>query len=162
MKFGTISMSMYTYFSTATFDVQTVTVKDNGSMIAVTGRFITDSYAKGCFIAIQFNETIADDYYVSQNGLEQTRYKTIFNVPFPTYTLFAYDIEDDGLPNEMAAMIQEHDINVTTYCKSVIVYIHNQPFPFGTPLKINVGKEYMQEKLAWVTYLSTKCEEQCV
>ena len=114
-------MSMYTYFSTATFDVQTVTVEDNGSMIAVTGRFITDSYAKGCFIAIQFNETIADDYYaLPQNGLEQTQYKTIFNVPSSTYTLFAYDIENDGLPNEMAAMIQEHNENVASHCKSVI------------------------------------------
>lgn len=109
---------MCTYFSAATFDVQSVIVEENGSIIAVTGKFITDSYAKGCFIVVQFNGSIADGYYaIPRNGLEQTCYGAITHMASSSYTLFAYDIEDNGLPNEIAAMIQEHDKN--THCKSV-------------------------------------------
>ena len=93
-----------------------MTAEGNGDGIAVTGDFITDSFAKGCFIVLQSNETTADIYRaISRNGFEETLSETI-KVPSSTYTVYVYDIENDGLPYEIPANIPENEI-ITTKCK---------------------------------------------
>ena len=107
------------YLSTATFDVQNVTVEENGGSIAVTGKFLTDTFAMGCFIVVQFNESTADEFIaLLRNESKQTVHKTI-NVLSSTYKLYAYDIEDNGLPNETPAIVQEHEKYISTHCKFV-------------------------------------------
>ena len=106
------------YLFTATFDIQNFTAEGNGDGIAVTGDFITDSFAKGCFIVLQSNETTADEYQaIPRNGLKQTLSETI-EVPSSTYTLYAYDIESDGFPQIIPANIPENErITIATDCK---------------------------------------------
>ena len=100
------------YLLTATFDVQNVTVEENGGSIAVTGKFLTDTFAMGCFIVVQFNESTADEHIaLLRNELKQTVHKTI-NVLSSTYKLYVYDIEDNGLTNETSAIVQEHEKNI--------------------------------------------------
>ena len=115
-------------FFAATFDIQNSTAEGNGNGIIVTGEFITDSFAVGCFIVLQCNESTADIYraiILSRNELEQTVSVTI-DVPSATYKVYAYDIEDDGLPYEMPANIPENDtIIITAESKLVIRYMYN-------------------------------------
>ena len=110
------------YF-TATFDVQNPTAEGNGSGITVTGEFITDSSAAGCFIVLQGNENTADTYRaIPRNGA-----KTIY-VPSGTYTVYAYDIEDDGLPYTLPANTPDNGLNITTNCKYDIQCIYSYKY----------------------------------
>ena len=110
-------------FLTATFDIQSFTAERNDSGITVTGEFITGSLAKGCLIVLQCNKSTTDTYRaLIRNGWEQTLSEAI-GVSSCTYTVYAYDIEDDGLPYEMPVNTPENGqnlITITTNCK----YVH--------------------------------------
>ena len=117
-------MCIYIFF-TATFDIQNSEARRNGSRITVTGEFITDSLAKGCFIVLQCNESTADQYRaIPRNGSAENVTETI-DVPSSTYTMYAYDIEgNDGLPYIMPANIPDGgQITVTTNSKYVCVHL---------------------------------------
>ena len=105
---------------TATFDIQNFSANEFGDGIRVKGEFITDSLAKGCFIVLQCNESTADTYRaIPRNGLEQTVSETI-NVPPGNYTVYAYDIEDDGLPYTLPANEPGNEnLTITTNCKYI-------------------------------------------
>ena len=119
----------YVYFITATFDIQNSRATPNSGAVQVTGEFITNSLAKGCFIFFQCDESTADIYRaIPRNGVEQTVSETI-DVPSSTYTVYAYDIEgNDGLPNTLPANRPENEtITINTNCKcvhSMYMYIH--------------------------------------
>ena len=116
------------YFFTATFDIQNPAARWNGDGITVTGEFIIDSFAVGCFIVLQCDESIADLYQaIPRNESEQTVSETI-NVPPATYIVYVYDIKDDGLPYEMSANAPENGITITTNCKYVHVQVHVYTF----------------------------------
>ena len=111
---------MCIFLFTATFDIQYFIAEGNGDVIAVIGEFIAESIAKGCFIVLQCDETTVDTYRaIPWNGLEQRVSETI-KVPSSTYTVYAYDIENDGLPHFMPANISE-EIAITTDCKCCVV-----------------------------------------
>ena len=97
-----------------------MTAEGTGDVIDVEGHFITDSFARGCFIVLQCDETTADIYRaISRNEFEQMVSKTI-ELPSCTYTVYVYDIENDGLPYVMPANIPENEkITITTDCKFI-------------------------------------------
>ena len=104
------------HYFTATFDIQNSTAEGKGDGITVKGDFITDSFAKGCLIVLKCNETTEDKYQaIPWNGSEPTVSETI-KVPSSTYTVYAYDIENNGLPYVMPANIPEN-VTITAHCK---------------------------------------------
>ena len=106
------------FLFTATFDIQYFRAERNGDVIVVIGEFIAESFAKGFFIVLQCDETTVDTYRaLPWNGMEQRVSETI-EVPPSNYTVYAYDIENDGLPYVMPANIPENEtIAITTDSK---------------------------------------------
>ena len=123
-----IKVCVYGIYSfTATFDIQNFTAEGNGGGITVTGEFINNSSAKGCFIVLQCNESTADVYRaIPRNGLEQAVSETI-DVTSCNYTVYAYDIEgNDGLPYILPANTPgngQNMINITANRKYIYMYI---------------------------------------
>ena len=85
----------------------------------MTGEFITDSRARGCFIVIISNDNIADILRaLQQKDSSVTHIEDVINVPPSTYTVYAYDLEENALPNPFPANTTSNDtITITTPCK---------------------------------------------
>ena len=88
------------YFLAETFRVQDARVDVMSEGIHVTVTFINGSSAKGFFIAIQC-ETTESDHYRSMD-ID----KAMISVPHVDtgYTVFVYDLEQNGLPHTMPAV----------------------------------------------------------
>ena len=112
-----------TLLSIATYDVQNpeATWSEDGMM--VTGEFITDSRARGCFIVIISYEDTADVFRALQReDSSVTHIEEIINVPPSTYTVYAYDLEENALPNPFPANTTRSDtITITTPCKKHVL-----------------------------------------
>ena len=111
---------MVTLNLTATYDVQNVRVgKDvNGNGITVTGEFITDSRARGCFLVFQSSPSSGDIYRVLQRNIDSvTSFSDTISLPPSTYTVYAYDLEENALPNPMPVNTPEDQITIDTPSK---------------------------------------------
>ena len=106
---------LYVYiFPTATFDVQVFTASGEDSWITVTGEFINDTLATGCFIVIQSNSSTADIYRaLLRQDSEQTVSGNI-SVPPSVYTVYAYDLEENALPYPLPAISSGTPITINT------------------------------------------------
>ena len=112
---------------TATFDVQDPNVKPfrNGE-VNVTGNFIKNSRAVGCFLAIQCNITTEIRFIaLKRNGREQVVSENI-SLPSSNYTVYAHDLEEGAVINPHPANLDPDNvpiINVTgerefgTFCR---------------------------------------------
>ena len=80
--------------------------------INVTGEFIANTTAKGCFIVLQSEEGSPDVFraLLLPDNPSTTVNSTINNVPPSKYTLFVYDLEEDALPNESQAYRDQNNI----------------------------------------------------
>ena len=89
----------------------------------MTGEFITDSRARGCFIVIICNASTADVFRaLQQNDSSVTHIEDIINVPPSTYTVYAYDLEEDALPNPFPANTTSSDtLTITTPRKKYVL-----------------------------------------
>ena len=102
--------------SAATFDIQNPTASKDGSNIKVEGEFISGTFATGCFILIQCNDSTADIYRaLLRQGSEQT-VSEVISVPPSIYTVYAYDLEENALPNPLPAVSSGTPINITSDC----------------------------------------------
>ena len=109
-----------TLLSIATYDVQNPEARESEDGIMVTGEFITDSHARGCFIVI----ISYDDIFraLQREDSSVTHIEDIINVPPSTYTVYAYDLEENALPNPFPANTTSSDpINITTPCKKHVL-----------------------------------------
>ena len=91
------------YFS-ATYDVQYASLTASGqNKMDMTVEFIESTTAKGCFIVLQ-NSPVSPDMFVavprSQTSIE--------NIPASMYSVFVYDLEQDGMPNTSPAYEQNN------------------------------------------------------
>ena len=66
----------------------------------MTGVFATDSLAKGLFLVLQSEDGSPDEF---RAVLRERQEDSHITVPPSTYTLLAYDLEEDALPNENVA-----------------------------------------------------------
>ena len=90
----------------------------------MTGEFITDSLARGCFILLQCNRHTMDRFRaIPRNGSEHDVFELI-TVDSSTYTIYAYDLEDNALPYPMPANTPNHQITINTSCKYHTVHVH--------------------------------------
>ena len=100
----------------ATFDVQSVIAK-GGSEINVTGRFISNSHAPGCFVVLQCGDGSPDEFRVLLRNNSDLIMTNMISVPPSTYTMNVHDLEKDGHINELPAILSEDTIIVTRECK---------------------------------------------
>ena len=88
-------------------------------MISVSGTFITESLARGCFIVIECDEDTADIFVaIEREGTDQIVDESIA-VPPSSYIVYAYDLEENTLPHHIPANIPSPEIIINTPCKSI-------------------------------------------
>ena len=86
-------------------------------MITVSGTFITDSLARGCFIVIEDTSNDADIFVaIEREGSEQVITESIA-VPPASYIVYAYDLEENALPHHIPADIPSPEIIINTPCQ---------------------------------------------
>ena len=111
---------------TATYDVQDPQVKPlGGGEVNVTGNFINDSRAVGCFLAIQCNITTEIIFIaLKRRGREQEVTETI-SLPSSSYTVYAHDLEEGAVINHHPANLDPDNVPMikvtgTSKCFSVV------------------------------------------
>ena len=88
-------------------------------MISVSGTFITNSLARGCFLVIKDSSSDADIFVaIEREGSEQVLTEPI-PVPPSSYIVYAYDLEENALPYQIPANIPSPEIIINTPCKSL-------------------------------------------
>ena len=90
----------------------------------VTVEFITDSRARGYFIVIISYADTADVFRTLQrNDSSVAHIEDIIVVPPSTYTVYAYDLEENALPNPFPASTPpERQITISTAGKHLLVW----------------------------------------
>ena len=106
-----------------TFDVQTVTVEE-GSEVEITVHFISNSLAMGCLVVLQSDSGSPDEFRVLLRSGSDLSVTDMISVPPSTYTLYVYDLEEDGHVNREPAILPEDRIHVTTESKLNEKYVH--------------------------------------
>ena len=101
---------------TATYDVQSLSVVEEGDGVVVTGEFITDSRAGGCLLVLQGPSSSSSPDIFRTIQRTQLELGSTITVPPSTYTVYGYDIEEDGLPNTMPAVVKDDQIS-SSACK---------------------------------------------
>ena len=116
-------------FIVATHDVQSAVGSTTGASneITVTGEFIQNTTASGCFIVLQSESGSPD---VFRALLLPANFKTsvesiITNIPPSTYHMLVYDLEEDGLPNSTPAVEQNNSVTVEGEGECLLVYYIN-------------------------------------
>ena len=91
-----------------------------GSEIEITVNFIGNSFAMGCFVVLQSdNYCSPDEFRVLMRNGSDLFVTDMIDVPPSTYTLYVYDLDEDGHINEVPAILPEGRIHVTTVCKLI-------------------------------------------
>ena len=101
----------------ATYDVQRATAEVRGSKIQMTVHFISISLAMGCFVVLQSDDGSPDEFRVFLRSDSELIMTEMISVPPFTYTLYVYDLEEDGHLNEIPAILSEDKIQVISECK---------------------------------------------
>ncbi|CAI8034659.1 hypothetical protein GBAR_LOCUS19492 [Geodia barretti] len=105
-KMENVSSDYFTTFDTQDFNAEPV---DGG--IQVTGRYINGSHSRGTFLVI---ESFSVFFIVlKRNVTDQSLMKKI-PMPPSRYTVHAYDIEENGLPNPHPANLDEQTVIIET------------------------------------------------
>ena len=108
---------MFLCVSTATYDVQSVSVVEERDGVVVTGEFITDSRAAGCLLVLKGpSSSSSPDIFRTLQRTQLEQGSTI-RVPPSTYTVYGYDIEEDWLPSTMPAVVLDDQISIQSDCE---------------------------------------------
>ena len=82
-----------------------------GGGVIVRGEFLSGSRAVGCLVVFQGPPTSPDIFRVLQRTQShQDSVSTTVHLPPSTYTVYGYDVEENGLPNTMPAVVLENQI----------------------------------------------------
>ena len=103
----------YHVLPTATYDVQSVVPdprRDNKMNITV--QFAENTTAKGFFIVLQ-NVSEPPDLFIAVLTSDSPTTATIDSIPPSMYTMFVYDLEEKGLPNECPAYKHYDSITIS-------------------------------------------------
>ena len=104
-------------FLAATYDVQSATAEVMGSEIEMTLHFITNSHAVGSLVVLQSDSGSPDEFRVLLRSGSDLTVTDMISVPPSTYTLYVYDLEEDGHINREPAILPDDKIRVTTESK---------------------------------------------
>ena len=105
--------------TSATYDIQSLSVETddhNESGIVVTGVFMNQSRAAGCMLVFQGQglPNFPDVFRVIERTESEKIISTILNIPSSKYIVFGYDLEENVLPNTIAAVKLENEISINT------------------------------------------------
>ena len=109
----------------ATHDVQSAVGSTNGGSneITVTGEFIQNTTAKGCFVVLQSEYGSLDVFRALMLPDDSTSVAGIItNISSSTYHMLVYDLEEDGLPNRIPAVEQNNSVTVEGEGECLLVY----------------------------------------
>ena len=100
------------YFcSTATFDVQDSHVESlGGGEVKVTGNFINESHAVGCFLAIQCSITTEIRFIALKRNGASRHLHEIRPLPPSNYTVYAHDLEEGAVINTHPANLDPDNV----------------------------------------------------
>ena len=105
---------LYNY-SPATFDVQDPQAESHGdNKIRVEGTLIYGSKATGLFLAIQCNITTQITFVALGRDETSRTLSEVLEVPPSNYTVYAHDLEEDGLPNPRPANLHPDSLQPIT------------------------------------------------
>ena len=81
----------------------------------------------GCFVVLQSdNYCSPDEFRVLLRSGSDLFVTDMISVPPSTYTLYVYDLEEDGHINGMPAILPEGRTNVITKCKLAHTHTHHK------------------------------------
>ena len=110
---------------TASYDLQNPSAIEGNGNIVVSGEFITNSSARGCFLVIESGFGTADIFVaIEREGTDQIVDEPI-PVPPSSYIVYAYDLEENALPHHIPANIPSPEIIINTPC-NVFRYVRYQ------------------------------------
>ena len=82
-----------------------------GGGVMARGDFLSGSRAVGCLVVFQGLPTSPDIFRVLHRTQSQNSVSTSVHLPPSTYTVYGYDVEEDGLLNTMPAVVLEKEIS---------------------------------------------------
>ena len=118
-----IHLGLHITFLAVTYDVQNATAKGDNE-IEVTVHFISNSPAMGCLVVLQSDSGSPDEFRVLLRSGSDLTVSDMISVPPSTYTLYVYDLEEDGHVNREPAILPEDRIHATTSCKLTEKHTH--------------------------------------
>ena len=123
MSLVTIIRALHLHY-TATYDVQSLAVEEGGGGgVMVRGEFLSGSRADRCLVVFQGPHTSPDIFRVLHRTQSQDSVSTSVHLPPSTYTLYGYDVEENGLPNTMPAVVLEMEISNDIEGQQLAVYV---------------------------------------
>ena len=96
----------------ATFDIQNSTA-EGGSKISMTGGFISNSSAMGCFLVLQCDNGSPDEFRVLLRNFLESIVDAEVDAPSSIYIMYMFDVEMNGDINPNPALINSTQTNVT-------------------------------------------------
>ena len=87
--------------------------REGGGGGVVKGELMSGSQAAGCLVVLQGPLTSPDIFRALQRTQSGDTVSTTIPLPPSNYTVYGYDLEENGLPNTMPAVILETE--VTTF-----------------------------------------------
>ena len=85
-------------------------MKEEEGGVLVRGEFMSGSRAAGCLVVLQGPPSSPDIFRALLRAQSQDTVSTTVHVPPSTYTVYGYDLEENGLPNTMPAVVLESQI----------------------------------------------------
>ena len=82
-----------------------------GRGVLVRGELMSGSQAAGCLVVLQGPPTSPDIFRALQRTQSGDTVSTTIPLPPSNYTVYGYDLEENGLPNTMPAVILETQIS---------------------------------------------------
>ena len=87
------------------------------------GEFMSGSQATGCLVVLQGPPSSPDIFRALLKTQSQDTVSTTVPVPPSTYTVYGYDLEENGLPNTTPAVVLESQIvNTSGYLNNYLCY----------------------------------------
>ncbi|CAI8005721.1 hypothetical protein GBAR_LOCUS4371, partial [Geodia barretti] len=125
-----------------TYDVQSLSVEEEGGGgVLVRGEFTSGSRATGCLVVLQGPPTSPDIFRALMRTESQDTVSTNVPVPPSTYTVYGYDLEENGLPNTMPAVVLESQLTTskgaTLVKRSQLLKDATITFQFGSTVAID-------------------------
>ncbi|CAI8007712.1 hypothetical protein GBAR_LOCUS5345 [Geodia barretti] len=108
---GPVNVSHVTF---TTYDVQSLSVEEEEGGVLVRGEFMSGSRATGCLVVLQGPPSCPDIFRALPRSQSQDTVSTTVPVPPSTYTVYGYDLEENGLPNTMPAILLENQILINS------------------------------------------------
>ena len=98
----------------ATYDVQNLSLKEEGEGVFVSAEFVSGSRSAGGLVVFQGAPTSPDIFRALHRTQSQDTVSTTIPLPPSTYSVYGYDLEENGLPHTAPAITLTTGTSVLT------------------------------------------------